>query len=146
MKNATTEGKRYSYLTSEIEASYHEAALKFRLSDSAMRILYTICLKGEGCLLSDIVHLSGISKQTINSSLRKLEAGGIVHLETADSRKKKVYLTEKGKELAQNSAWRVLEIENEIFDSWSEAERKVYIELTERFLTSFKEKIKETKA
>ena len=130
MKNvANTEGRRYSYLTSEIEASYHEAASKFKLSDSAMRILYTICLKGEEGLLSDIVRLSGI-----------------VYLKTADSRKKKVCLTEKGKALAQNSALQVLRFENEILDSWTEEEQQVYIELTERFLSSFKEKIKEIKA
>ena len=147
MKNvANTEGRRYSYLTSEIEASYHEAASKFKLSDSAMRILYTICLKGEEGLLSDIVRLSGISKQTINSSLLKLETDGIVYLKTADSRKKKVCLTEKGKALAQNSALQVLRFENEILDSWTEEEQQVYIELTERFLSSFKEKIKEIKA
>lgn len=144
MKNKNhSEKRRYSYLTSEIEAAYHEAAWKFGLSDSAMRILYTICLCGEECLLSEVVRLSGISKQTINSALRKLEQDGNVFLETVDGKKKKVCLTEEGKLLAKNSAVRVQEIEDAIFDSWSEVERNSYMELTERFLITFREKTKE---
>ena len=34
--------KRFNHLISEIDAVYHEAALKLGLSDSAMLILYTV--------------------------------------------------------------------------------------------------------
>lgn len=135
--------QRFGYLTSEIDATYHEAALKCGISDSAMRILYTLSLGGGKQLLSDIVHLSGISKQTINSSLRKLEKDGIIYLEMAGQRKKKVCLTKKGAALAQSSAMKVLKYEDEILGSWSQEERDMYIRLTERFLISFREKIKE---
>lgn len=46
--------KRFNYLTTEIDAAYHEAALKLGLSDSAMLILYAICNSGDECPLSDI--------------------------------------------------------------------------------------------
>lgn len=134
--------RRYAYLTSEIEAAYHEAARRCGLSDSAMRILYTICQHGEECHISEIVRLSGVSKQTINSSLRNLEKNGILYLENAEGRRKKVFLTEKGKNLSQRSVFRVIEFENEILDEWTSEEKKNYIELTEKFLCSFKEKIK----
>lgn len=137
------EMKRFNYLTAEIDAAYHEAALKLGLSDSAMQILYTICNNGEECLLNDIIHLSGISKQTVNSALRKLENEDVVYLEAFSGRKKKVCLTEKGKALVKNTVLQIIEIENEIFDSWTETERKIYIELTQKYLFSFKEKIKE---
>lgn len=137
------EMKRFNYLTAEIDAAYHEAALKLGLSDSAMQILYTICNNGEECLLNDIIHLSGISKQTVNSALRKLENEDVVYLEAFSGRKKKVCLTEKGKALVKNTVLQIIEIENEIFDSWTDTERKIYIELTQKYLFSFKEKIKE---
>lgn len=137
------EMKRFNYLTSEIDAAYHEAALKLGLSDSAMQILYAICNNGDGCLLSDICRLSGTSKQTINSALRKLEAEDVVYLKTFSGRKKMVCLTDKGKILMKNTVLRVVEIENEIFGSWTEAERKIYIDLTQKYLSSFEEKIKE---
>ena len=37
----TAELKRFNYLTNEIDAAYHEAALHLGLSDSALMILYT---------------------------------------------------------------------------------------------------------
>ena len=86
---------------------------------------------------------SGASKQTINSALRKLESEGIVYLETVEGRKKKVYLTENGRKLAGNTVLRVIEAENEIFASWSDEEKSIYIDLTQRYLAQFKEKVKE---
>lgn len=137
------DGRRLSYLTSEIEAVYHEAALKCGLSDSALRILYTVCLQGDGCMLHEVVRLTGISKQTINSALRKLEEQGILYLKSAEGNRKNVYLTERGKKLSEKSAMRILDIENEILSSWTKAEQKSYIELTEKFLNSMREKFKE---
>lgn len=142
-KFATEQLKRFNYLSSEIEAVYHEAALKFGLSDSAMLVLYAICNNGESCLLSDIIHLSGTSKQTINSALRKLEAEGIVYLEAVNGKQKRVYLTKKGWELADHTVIRLLDIENSIYDSWSPEEMALYLTLTQRYLTALKEKIKE---
>ena len=134
--------KRFNLLSSEIEAAYHEAALKLGLSDSTMTILYTLyCQEGE-CLLNDIVLISGTSKQTINSALRKLETQDIIYLKSFEGRKKKVFLTDKGKQLANNTISQLITIENEIFDTWSDKERTLYVELTQRYLTAFKQKIK----
>lgn len=135
--------KRYCYLTSEIDGAYHEAALKLGVSDSALLILYIICLNGEECPLSEIVKLSGIPKQTINSALRKLENEGILCLKASNGKNRQVILTHKGKDLANKSAMRILQMEDEIFSSWSQPERTLYFRLMERFLYSFKEKIKE---
>ncbi|MDO4167179.1 MAG: MarR family transcriptional regulator [Eubacteriales bacterium] len=137
------EMQRFNYLANEIDAAYHEAALKIGLSDSVMLILYTIYYSGGTCLLSDVTYLSGVSKQTINSALRKLEQECILYLEAYQGRKKKICLTDKGKALAKDTVLRVINIENDIFASWTEAERSLYIELTRRYLSSFKEKIKE---
>lgn len=57
--------------------------------------------------------------------------------------RKKVCLTDKGKKLAKDTVIRIIAIENEILTSWTEAELGLYIELTERYLSLFKEKIKE---
>lgn len=137
-----TDMKRYNHLITETDAAYHEAARKLGLSDSAMMILYTICNEGEECLLSDITYLSGVSKQTVNSALRKLEEEGVVFLETAGGKKKKVRLTDKGKKLVDNTVHKVIDIENRIFGSWSKEEWEKYLELIERYLVAFNEEIK----
>ena len=59
-----------------------------------------------------------------------------------EGRKKKVFLTDKGKQLANNTISQLITIENEIFDTWSDKERTLYVELTQRYLTAFKQKIK----
>lgn len=134
--------KRYNYLLGEIEAAYHEVSLKLGLSDSAMKILYAICDNGESCLLQDICRRSGLSKQTINSAVRKLEAEGMIYLEMADSKHKKVCLTEEGNRLAEKTARQVLKAENEIFASWPPEDVQKNLELTEKFLLAFREKVK----
>lgn len=133
--------KHFNLLTSEIDATYHDAALRLGMSDSVMLVLYTLCSCGGECMLGDIT--PGASKQTINSALRRLESEGIVYLETFEGRKKKVYLTEKGRQLARDTVLRVIEAENEIFASWTDEEKNIYIDLTQRYLTAFKEKVKE---
>ena len=78
---ASEEMKRFNHLLGELDGAYHEISFKLGLSDSAMTILYTICDKGESCLLQEICLQSGVSKQTINSAIRKLEAEGILYLQ-----------------------------------------------------------------
>lgn len=133
--------KRFNLLTSEINAAYHDAALKMGLSDSAFHILYTLCWCDGECPLSDIT--TGASKQTINSALRKLEVENIVRLETYQGRKKKVSLTDAGYALAKNTILPLIAIENGIFGSWSDEEKNLYIELTRQYLSVFTQKIKE---
>ena len=70
----------YTYLSGEINALYHEAAVKMGVSDSVQNILYVICEKGTQCLQSEISKLTGISRQTINSAIRSLEKEDIIYL------------------------------------------------------------------
>lgn len=44
---SNAEMTRYNYLISEIESVYHEAALRFGFSDSAMMTLYVLSGQGE---------------------------------------------------------------------------------------------------
>lgn len=141
--NLSKKLKRYNYLVGEIDATYHELSTKFGLSDSMMRILYTICDNGTDCPLQKICRLTGLSKQTINSALRKLEAEGIVYLEASGRRKKRVCLTEQGRKLAEETVVKLIEIENGILDSWSRQELEQYLELTRRYLDSFRAKVRE---
>lgn len=82
----------------------------------------------------------GISKQTINSALRKLEEEDVVFLEAVDAKNKRVCLTPKGRELADRTAKRIIEMENDIFSSWTKEDVEKYLELLERYLHDFKER------
>lgn len=132
--------KRYNYLLSETDAAYHEAASKLGLPDSSMIVLYTICDAGDSCPLRDICHNAGISKQTVNSALRRLEADGIIYLKNANGKNKIVCLTEEGQKLAGRTARKIMEMENDIFASWTEEDVNQYLTLTERYLQDFKKR------
>ena len=137
MERITSEGmRRFNHLVSETDAAYHEAALKMGMSDSIMQIMYILCDKGGDCPLGEICRLSGISKQTINSALRKLEEEGIVYLEGMDGKKKRACLTEEGKRTAERTVVKLIEIENGILASWPREE-------LERYLRSAKEELKD---
>lgn len=133
--------KRLNHLTSEIEALYHEVAVKFALSDSAMQIFYTLYVKGGCCSLSDICKLCGTCKQTINSAIRKLEREEILYLTMQNGKNKLVSFTQKGRCTAQKTVARLIEAENQILDVWPKSEQEEYLRLTQKYLNDFKEKL-----
>ena len=141
MKRAEQRFKHFNFLTSEINSVYHEAALKFGLNDSAMMVLYAVCDHEGSCLLNEIGRLSGTSKQTVHSAVRRLEEEGYVRLDAFDGRKKVVRLTEGGEELMKRTALQLIRIEEEIWDSWTQEECELYLSLTQRYLDCFRSKV-----
>lgn len=135
--------RRFNRLVGETDAVYHELANRLGLSDSAFQILYTLRAEGGACPLRDICTFSGLTKQTVNSALRKLEAEGSVMTESSGARHKTVTLTTKGAELAEKTVAKVIEIENEILSSWPAEDLEKYIRLTEEFLVSVRARAQE---
>lgn len=132
---------RINYLTSELDALYHQAAVRIGMADSAMRILYAIHDNGESCPLSGIYKQSGISRQTVNSALRKLETEGIVYLEQRGGRSKTVRLTEKGGRYVSETVVRLCQAEFRALETWEKGEVDAYIRLTEKYLDTFREQV-----
>lgn len=133
--------QRINWLISETDSLYHQASLKIGLSDSASRILYALYTRGGSCLLSDIYKDSGISKQTVNSALRKLEKEGVIRLEQYHGKAKKVFLTEQGKEKADKTVSRLVDAEIGAFESWTDEEIDAYLCLTNKYLETFREQV-----
>ena len=125
--------KRINHLISELEQIYHQYALKYRISDSVFIVLYSLSVEAGECALSDIVLLSGLPKQTVNSAIRKMEEEEIIFLSENGKRRKNVVLTEKGREKAENSVVKLIEIENGIFSRWGEEKTERYIKETEEY-------------
>ena len=134
--------QRINQLISETDGLYHQASLKTGLSDSASRILYALYTAGGSCPLSDIYKDAGISKQTVNSALRKLEEEGAVRLEQHHGKAKLVFLTEQGRDKANQTVSRLVDAEIGAFASWSEEEIDTYMALTNKYLVTFREQVK----
>ena len=133
---------QYTYLSGEINSLYHEAAVKMGISDSIQNILYAVCEQGNRCPQSEISRLTGISRQTINSAIRKLERDGIVCLRQGRGRNTIVCLTEKGEAFAKDKIYPLFEIENKIWEGWSKEEQETYLLLTEKYRDGLKRYIK----
>lgn len=135
--------RRLSYLSNEMEAIYHQSSLRLGISDSVSIVLYTIYDKGEECLLSDVYKSSGISKQTVNSAIRNLEADGILYLEPYRGRSKRIVLTEKGNTFLQSTAARLFEAEVRAFDGWSDGEIQAHVDLLEKYLMALRREVEQ---
>lgn len=131
---------RFNCLTFQTDSVYHEAASRLGLTYSAMMILYSVLDHGGSCPIGDICAF-GISKQTVNSALRKLENEDVIFLKSAGGRRKDICLTENGTALAEKTVLKIIEIENEIFASWAESERETYFELTKRYMNQLNERV-----
>lgn len=132
---------RINYLNTEMNALYHQSSLKLGITDSVSVVLYSIYDSGNECLLSDIYKKSGISKQTVNSAIRSLEADGILYLEQHNGRAKKVVLTDKGKDYVRKTVARLYQAEADALDSWTEDEISTYIRLIEKYADCFRQQI-----
>lgn len=138
-----SETRRYNRIIAEIDEVYHEIAVKQGFSDSAMSILYTLSDNDGDCRLADLIRQSGLNKQTTNSALRKLEKEDILYLEPAGGKSKHVFLTPKGHTTIHETVDKIIDIEKEIYASWSKEEWELYVQLTERYLYQLREKMKE---
>lgn len=132
---------RIDYLITETNALYHEAALKLGVSDSVMRVLYTIYDNGKSCLLSDVYKRSGIRKQTVNSAIRKLEEDGVIYLEQYKGKSKMICITDSGKELLRQTAGRLYEVERLALACCTDEEVAAHIRLLEKYAESLRTQV-----
>ena len=137
--------KKFNYLLGECDGIYHEFANKFKMSDSKMRVLYTICDLGMNCSIKELISYSGLTKQTINSALRGLEKEGIIVLSYVDKKSKCVSLTNKGKLVCKDSVELIIKFEEEVFASWSDSELNTYLNLMERYNDEIRKRLGELK-
>ena len=133
--------RKINCLSNDMEAIYHQAAVKLEISDSALLILYMIHDLGDKCLPSDICRLTGISKQTVNSALRKLEADEILFLQPHNGRTKQICLTDRGQEYISRTAAKLFEAECRALQSWSEEEIDSYLRLMEKYNVTLRSQI-----
>ena len=121
------EFRRINFMLMSISGLYHEAVVRFGLTDSVALILHYLDDHGDRCPLSSIYKNTGIRKQTLNSSIRKLEADGVLYLEQDTGRSKRVVLTDKGRELIKNTVGQIRRAEVHALDHWTQEEIHIYI-------------------
>lgn len=125
-----------------IENAYHEAALKMKMSDSEMDILYVLYSYPEGCNQSVLYKQSCLTRSTVNTALKKMEGKGVLSILPGEGRNTRVVATDSGRELIENTVCRVIAIENEIYDSWSREEQEIFMRINRDYAQKLSERVK----
>ena len=113
---------------------YSNLAKKFKMSDCMLWILYILREENKVLTQSDICNMMCIPKQTVNSSLKKMEAEGYIELlNINDKRSKQVSFTEKGLDLANNTVDIIISKENNALSMMDEKEQELLINLLRKF-------------
>ena len=120
---------------------YHNAAVKFGLSDTAMWVLYHVYASKDAVTQQELCRQCFFAKQTVNTAITGLSANGYVTLEViAGTRNhKKILLTEKGTALAQNTIAPLMEAEARAYSVLSREELDAYLAMTTRLTVSLRE-------
>ena len=128
-------------LASDLDSLYHQAALKLGLPDSVMMVLYLLYERDGSYPLNEIRKETNISKQTLNSAIRKLESEDIVYLKQTNGREKTVCLTEKGTDYTSCTIARLYTAECNAFQDWAETEIRQYLYLMDKYNREFRKQI-----
>lgn len=114
---------------------YRDVATSFGISESAFNILYAIYLAGEkGIAQRDICMQMCIGKQTVNSSIHKLEREGVVVLESGPGRRGLLsHLTPVGLELAERTIVPMIEAELAALREFDDRELELVLLLGRRY-------------
>ena len=114
---------------------YRDVATSFGISESAFSILYAIFLAGEkGISQRDICVQMCIGKQTVNSSIHKLEREGVVVLKSGPGRRGLLaHLTPGGLELAERTIVPMVEAELAALREFDDRELELSLLLGRRY-------------
>mgnify|MGYP002678924028 FL=1 len=125
--------KEWVYIEGLMQSAYHEAALKMNLSDSEFWILYVFNFHQEGCNQSVLYKEACLTKSTVNSAIRKMEQKDLLYLTPGEGRNTCLLYTsdaaEKGRKLMEDTVYKVIQIENTIYDTWTPEEQKLFMKL-----------------
>lgn len=142
MENSDTKKllMRLNAADKRIASLYHSLAQTFRFSDSALWILYTLRLVGKPITQSELCGMLFETKQTVNSSLKKLAESGFLELRNAENSKKnkRIFLTDKGAAAAKRYADGIISAEVNAMNAIAEEKRLAFIEAYEEYAEQLK--------
>lgn len=101
-------------------------------------ILYLLYSYGEAITQSDIISISGMSKQTINSAVTKMENKGWLTRAERSGQKRSLNLIETGRKILDEVIGPFQELEETIFDDWTDEERRQFLDLNIRYRDALK--------
>lgn len=119
---------------------YHKISMKLGLSDSEFLILYALVELNIN-RQKDIADYFFMSKQTVNSAVKKLIKSEIIELRQSKDRDMQIIFTEMGENFAKEKLVPIINIEKDTFVTMGKTESQELLRLTRKHMEIFKELI-----
>lgn len=103
--------REFNEADKEMNIIYHRLARHYRLSDSVFWVLYLLGEARGPMTQTKLCSALFLSKQTVNSALKKLESEGYITLTPAGAHTKNISLTKSGTKLCEQTVDKVIEAE-----------------------------------
>lgn len=132
---------KWNKIWRQANRTYQTLASRNHLSESAFEIFYVVGILGDGCLQRDVCETAVCSKQTINSSAKKLEREGFLRLIGGRGRAKHIFLTEKGRAVLESVAMPVIAAECDGYEELSVREQNLLLVLTEKYINAVRKRL-----
>lgn len=133
---------QFNSLYKALDDVYHSLARHYGLSDCAFWILYIIKETSTCYTQSQLCEMLSLSKQTINSALKNLEAIGYIELATimGNQKSKQIQLTAKGQHFTHQTIDKVMAMELQTFAHFSAKEQNTLFHLLGTYVKQLEEK------
>lgn len=135
----TEELREYNRVYKETNEIYHSIAKGLGLSDSAFDVFYALYILGDGCQQKDICGYSYTSKQTIHSSIRRLEQEELLEARPGRGREIRIFPTQAGRLLMKEKIAPVVEAENRALLRLPQKERQQFLRLLREYAGNLRE-------
>ena len=120
----------YNQLVKEMDDLYRIYAKNCNLSETAFWILYCIREREEAFTQREICEYWFYTPQTVNSALKNMTEEGLLLLraEEGNRKNKRIYLTEKGKEIVEKIVGPLMDAERRALAALGEQEAEVFLQ------------------
>lgn len=71
-----------------------------------------------------------------------MEREGFLYLTAGEGRNTYVHVTDEGQRRMDETVFKLIAVENEIYESWTEEERKIFIRLNRDYAEKLSQKVK----
>lgn len=138
--------KELNRIAKEYDECYRNLSRLYGIPEGQLWTLYEMRLRGGEMAQADLVNVTFMPKQTINSSIKKMEALGLISLSReGNGRRKTVTLTETGEALARRTADRVICAEASSLCKMEEEERAQLLRLFGKYISGLQQSVNEEK-
>ncbi len=130
--------REFNRICCEFDQLYRTVAMKMGMSDSAFQTLLAVYDLGEGCTQSEVCDYCCLGKQTIGSSVRKLQNVGLITLEKrVGSRGLGIFLTEEGREVVKERIAPIVEADVDALASVGPEKARLLVQISQEYLAGF---------